>query len=410
MATEAYNEGNALFVDGRYDAALEAYSRALQAEPNNPLYFDKRAAAHMRLGNYIDAVADVSKSLKSSPSVLGFVRKGEALFQLDEFDTALIAFRKAVELAPDSIETRRWIRKCEVSRRTAGRHILSLRSARLSSPLPSRDLCPCASALRPQAELAGAVVVLPPAKPSASVPLAAPAAQPPATKPAAPVAPTSDPSRVRHEWYQTLTHVVVTILVRGASEDAVHVKFDRTELTAEVTLPGGHAEYQLHLSLFGPINAAECEQVVEETKIVLKLKKDVNCTWSSLEGKGDGGLPVFRPPAAPSDEAGPSSAPPPEAAARPAYPTSRPKKTDWDKVEHEVTREEEETKLEGDEALQKLFRDIYARSSDETRRAMNKSFQTSGGTVLSTNWEEVAKKDYEQERSAPDGQEWKKWG
>ena len=34
----------------------------------------------------------------------------------------------------------------------------------------------------------------------------------------------------------------------------------------------------------------------------------------------------------------------------------------------------------------------------------------SGGTVLSTNWSEVKEKDYEKERSAPDGQEWKKWG
>jgi len=39
-----------------------------------------------------------------------------------------------------------------------------------------------------------------------------------------------------------------------------------------------------------------------------------------------------------------------------------------------------------------------------------KSFQTSGGTVLSTNWNEVADKDYEgkDRPDAPNGQKWVK--
>ena len=40
---------------------------------------------------------------------------------------------------------------------------------------------------------------------------------------------------------------------------------------------------------------------------------------------------------------------------------------------------------------------------------MVKSFQTSGGTVLSTNWKEVKEKNYENEREAPKGQEMKDW-
>merc|ERR1712129_16848 len=82
---------------------------------------------------------------------------------------------------------------------------------------------------------------------------------------------------------------------------------------------------------------------------------------------------------------------------------------DWDAIGKDLHKQEEKEKPEGDEALNKLFQQIYGKANDDTRRAMAKSFQTSGGTVLSTNWGEVSKTDYEKEKQAPKGMEWKNW-
>lgn len=57
-----------------------------------------------------------------------------------------------------------------------------------------------------------------------------------------------------------------------------------------------------------------------------------------------------------------------------------------------------------------LFKTIYQNADEDKRRAMIKSFQTSGGTALSTDWKDVATKDYEgkDRLEAPGGQEWRK--
>ncbi len=50
--------------------------------------------------------------------------------------------------------------------------------------------------------------------------------------------------------------------------------------------------------------------------------------------------------------------------------------------------------MEGDAAVMRFFKQLYSDADEDTRRAMMKSYQESGGTALSTNWKEVAEKDY----------------
>lgn len=89
------------------------------------------------------------------------------------------------------------------------------------------------------------------------------------------------------------------------------------------------------------------------------------------------------------------------------YPSSSHMYKNWDRLAKQIQEEEKSENLEGDAALNKLFQQIYADGSDEVKRAMNKSFQESGGTVLSTNWKDVKKEKVEVK--PPDCMEYKKY-
>lgn len=97
----------------------------------------------------------------------------------------------------------------------------------------------------------------------------------------------------------------------------------------------------------------------------------------------------------------------------PAAGTRKPTKN-WEGITSTILNNEQEKTVDqdpnvgGDSTLNSFFQKIFGDADDETKKAMMKSYQESGGTTLSTNWDEV--KRGKVEVKPPAGSEWKKWG
>uniref|UniRef100_A0A7N8WZ29 SGT1 homolog, MIS12 kinetochore complex assembly cochaperone n=1 Tax=Mastacembelus armatus TaxID=205130 RepID=A0A7N8WZ29_9TELE len=190
----------------------------------------------------------------------------------------------------------------------------------------------------------------------------------------------------RYDWYQTESQVIVAIMAKNVAKDGVCVNFMEKELIATIHLVSGE-NYNLQFHLLHPIIPQQSYFKILSTKVEIKMKKTDTTRWEKLEGEGqDSNIKHFNPN---------------------QYPTSSHYTCKWDKMVVDISEEEKNEKLEGDAALNKLFQQIYSDGSDEVKRAMNKSFMESGGTVLSTNWKDVGKRTVEM--SPPDDVEFKKY-
>ncbi|KAM8959422.1 LOW QUALITY PROTEIN: protein SGT1 homolog [Lycaon pictus] len=196
-------------------------------------------------------------------------------------------------------------------------------------------------------------------------------------------------SKIKYDWYQTESQVIITLMIKNVQKNNVNVEFSEKELSALVKLPSGE-DYNLKLRLLHPIIPEQSTFKVLSTKIEIKMKKTEAVRWEKLEGQGD----VPKPKQFIAD-------------VKNLYPSSSHYTRNWDKLVGEIKEEEKNEKLEVDAALNKLFQQIYSDGSDEVKRAMNKSFMESGGTVLSINWSDVGKRKVE--INPPDDMDWKKY-
>lgn len=369
-AAALFASANSHFVREEYEEALKHYTCAATLQDDCAEYRAYKAAALLKLGKFAEAAEEANAALAlDAQSHMALHWKGIALFYMGDFALARAAFEESQRAGPSAKAPRAlWIRKCD---------------AELSgSSLPLGGVVAEASKASP--------VVSNSTNPP-------PAAEAAPTQPAAEAAPEpkaglsiSGRKQIRREWYENNTHVFITVFAKGVNSDSCKADFQENSFSISFPLPGANGEdYNLDLDLFGAVDTSACRVEVNAVKVeVILAKQQPGAMWKNLERKDE----IM------------SDAPA-------AYPTSSKQKKDWNQIDRDIEEEAKAEKPQGDEALNNLFREIYGRADDETRRAMNKSFQTSGGTVLSTNWGEVASSDYEgkDRPTPPDGQEWRDW-
>jgi len=402
-AVRLISEANSLFVDEDYDNSIRKFNEAIALDPSSSEYFTKRSFCHHKMDNFTESMADAKKAIELDPTnSKAYFRKGMAAFSLDEFETAKQAFIKAQELSPSS-QNRTWVRKCDAELEDekdddgeSSEDMIDIKTTAPppAKPKPTTDGPPPLELDEPKKAQVPSQAQVHPPPPAASTPETniSPSQPQQETEPQKPKPIPMTSNQPRHDWYQTNSHVIVTILIKNVKKEESKIIISEKNVDIEVKLPVTGSEYQMHFNLLDNITVPESSYTILSTKIEIKLKKSREGRWSSLEDTG-GSVQAWDVVVDTKTEKGL------------LYPTSAKHGTkNWDKVE---APKEDDDKLDGDAALNRLFQDIYKGASEDQRRDMYKSFQESGGTVLSTNWDEVGKSEVKGQ--PPKGMDMKYW-
>ena len=110
-ARRHYQKGCALADEGQYEAALKAFSAALDCFPLLYEAFDNRGLTHMDLGRFREAISDFDSSLnQNSDSILALFSKGECYLKLGDYPAAAAIFLECVEKWPNEEAPRRYLK------------------------------------------------------------------------------------------------------------------------------------------------------------------------------------------------------------------------------------------------------------------------------------------------------------
>lgn len=113
-AEEFKNLANEAFKANKFSQAIDLYSRAIELDSQNAVYWANRAFAHTKLEEYGSAVLDATKAIEIDPKYSkGYYRRGAAHLAMGKFKEALKDFQQVKRICPNDPDATRKLKECE---------------------------------------------------------------------------------------------------------------------------------------------------------------------------------------------------------------------------------------------------------------------------------------------------------
>ncbi|XP_065834274.1 small glutamine-rich tetratricopeptide repeat-containing protein alpha-like [Oscarella lobularis] len=97
------SRGNDLLKNNKLAEALECYTKAIEINPRDTIYFSNRAAVYSKMRNFQQAIEDCRKALEIDPNFgKAYGRLGFAYMNLNDMEKAESSYQKALQLDPEN--------------------------------------------------------------------------------------------------------------------------------------------------------------------------------------------------------------------------------------------------------------------------------------------------------------------
>lgn len=335
-----------------YSAAADEFGKAIGICESGLLrLYRARASALSSAEQYDECLKTAEAAVRTFPKdATSRYWKGHALFNTGETTNAKKSFEKAASL--ETIRTSKmsyldWANRCDEKSDGDGDDEMEVIDATGQS---ARTL--------PRGEVANSSATPVSQETNSAETKPQPQPQPPADS-------------TRMQWYQSSSHVIIDVYAKDVDKEKSTVSFEPSSLQVSLSRPNS-SEYLLNKHLFEDIVVEQSTWSASRFKVEIRMKKvHAGSTWKALDKEGEVISAALQAGA--------------DSKQRNKAQVARQK--EWNSVTDKELKDYKE-----DDSPMALFRTLYKDADEDVRRAMMKSYQESGGQVLSTNWDEVKKK------------------